>query len=90
MSDPEESMVVDRPSLQVAGMASHQQDPEILHVKVFMAMVVNVTANLEKRPGRMDVIVGHSRAVPGTEGFFCQRIYMRYWQEQYHPLRPRR
>ena len=46
---PEKSIVVDRPTLQAAGVAFHQQDPDTLKVKkvdfvAFKSMVITGTA----------------------------------------------
>lgn len=70
LSGPEEFMVVDRASLQAAGVASHQKDPEMLHVKkvdfvAFIAMVVNCTAKVERKSRKIDIIV---YAAERTEG----------------------
>ena len=57
---PEESMVVDRPTLQVAGVAFHQQDTDILKVKkvdfvAFIAMVINGTTKVERRSRKISL-----------------------------------
>ena len=49
-----ESMVVDWPTLQDAGVSFHQQDPDILKVKkvdfvAFIAVVINGTAKVDRR-----------------------------------------
>jgi hypothetical protein len=54
---PEESMVVDRPSMQAAGVTFHQQDPYILKVKkvdfmAFIAMVLMALPRWREGPGR--------------------------------------
>ena len=52
-------MVVDKPSLQTAGVVFHQQDPDISKVKkvdivTFIAMVINGTAKVERRSRKID------------------------------------
>jgi hypothetical protein len=58
----EESMVVDMPSLQAAGVAFHQQDPAISKVKkvefvTFIAMVINSIAKVESKSRKKEIIV---------------------------------
>ena len=60
----------------VAGVAFHQQDPDILKVKkvdfvAFIAMVINSTAKVERRSRKIEIIVEAAERFLG-----------------HHPLRP--
>jgi hypothetical protein len=71
-------MVVDRSSLQSAGVNFHQQDPDILKVKkvefvAFIAMVINGTATGEKVQEDINHC-GCGGALPGTERFLGKGV----------------
>lgn len=72
-------MVVGRPSLQAEGVASNQQHPDILHVKkvgfvVFVAIVINGTAEIEKKFRKTDIIV---EQFLGLENFPTNELHER-------------
>ena len=77
---PEESMVLHRPSLQAAGVAFHQQDPDILKVKkvdfvAFIAMVINGTAKVGIRSRNVDIIVDAAERFLGLKDFLVEELH---------------
>ena len=74
---PEESMVVDRPTLQAAGIAFHQQDPDILKVWTllhFIAMVINGSAKVERRSRKIETIVDAAERFLGLKDFSAKEL----------------
>jgi hypothetical protein len=93
----EESMVVDRPSLQAAAVAFHHQDPDILMVKkvdfvAFIHMVINATAKVEGRSRTIEIIVEAAERFLGLKDFLAKELHgilpPSQALEPYHSLRP--
>ena len=77
---PEESMVLNRPTLRAAGVAFHQQDPDILKLKkedivAFIAIVINGTAKVERRSRKIEIIVDVADWFLGLKDFSAKELH---------------
>ena len=72
--------MVYKPSLLAAGVDFHQKDPDFLKVKkvnfvVFMAMVINGPAKVERRSRKIEIIVEELERFLGLKDFSAKELH---------------